>query len=199
MPTDAIALMAGNRDTVLMRPMPRDADAVRLLAFYADIIRRLPAGEKPELRQLVATHVRELMMLALGGMHATAEHACDRSLRAARLRAIKADIGRNLFRSNLTVAEIAARHQVTPRYVQMLFEFDGITFTEFMLGERLARAHCMLSDPRLADRSVAAVAFDTGFGDLSYFNRTFRRRFGCTPSQARAAARGAWHSPTSVA
>jgi len=33
------------------------------------------------------------------------------------------------------------------------------------------------------------VAFDAGFGDLSYFNRVFRRRFGATPSDVRAAAR----------
>ena len=27
-----------------------------------------------------------------------------------------------------------------------------------------------------------AVASDVGFGDLSYFNRTFRRRYAATPS-----------------
>jgi transcriptional regulator GlxA family with amidase domain len=51
------------------------------------------------------------------------------------------------------------------------------------------RAHQMLTDPRLANRPVISVAFDTGFQDLSYFNRTFRRRFGGTPSEVRAAAR----------
>jgi AraC-like DNA-binding protein len=44
----------------------------------------------------------------------------------------------------------------------------------------------MLTDPQLADRSITSVAFDAGFGDLSYFNRVFRRRFGGTPSEIRA-------------
>jgi AraC-like DNA-binding protein len=27
----------------------------------------------------------------------------------------------------------------------------------------------------VADRSIAWIAFESGFGDLSYFNRTFKR------------------------
>ena len=35
---------------------------------------------------------------------------------------------------------------------------------------------------------ISAVAFDAGFGDLSYFNRTFRRRYDAAPSDVRARA-----------
>jgi AraC-like DNA-binding protein len=48
--------------------------------------------------------------------------------------------------------------------------------------------HRMLSDPRLADRSIGSIAFDVGFGDLSYFNRTFRGRYGATPGEIRKSA-----------
>jgi AraC-like DNA-binding protein len=44
----------------------------------------------------------------------------------------------------------------------------------------------MLSDPRLGKRPVSAIAYDVGFRDLSYFNRTFRRRYGATPTDVRA-------------
>jgi AraC-like DNA-binding protein len=64
-----------------------------------------------------------------------------------------------------------------------------MTFTEFLLDRRLARAHRMLSDPRFAERSITSIAFDVGFGDLSYFDRAFRRRFGETPSDVRENAR----------
>jgi AraC-like DNA-binding protein len=46
----------------------------------------------------------------------------------------------------------------------------------------------MLGDPRFVGRTISAIAFDAGFGDLSYFNRVFRRRYGLTPSDARAKA-----------
>ena len=47
----------------------------------------------------------------------------------------------------------------------------------------------MLGDPRYADLTIGAIAFEAGFGDLSTFNRNFRRHFGVTPSDVRAAAR----------
>jgi AraC-like DNA-binding protein len=38
--------------------------------------------------------------------------------------------------------------------------------------------------------TASAVALAAGFGDLSHFNRSFRRRYGATPSDVRAAGRG---------
>jgi hypothetical protein len=49
---------------------------------------------------------------------------------AARLREIKSDIATNLSRDDLSVVGIALRQGVTPRYVQLLFENEGTTFTE---------------------------------------------------------------------
>ena len=114
-----------------------------------------------------------------------------RWVRAMRLSAIKADIAERLDSPSLSVATIATRQRVSSRYVQMLFKAEGTTFTQFVVSERLARAHRMLSDTRLADRGITSVAIDVGFGDLSYFNRTFRRRFGNSPSDVRTAAREA--------
>jgi AraC-like DNA-binding protein len=85
------------------------------------------------------------------------------------------------------VASIAAQHGIMPRYIQPLFEGEGTTFTDYVLTQRLARAHRILTDPRISGRKISTIAFDIGFGDLSYFNRTFRRRYGATPSDFRAA------------
>jgi AraC-like DNA-binding protein len=186
LPRKALRPLLRDFDTVLAHTIPNQVGALRLLASYIEALLGEPAPPTLELRHLAVAHIYDLAALAMGATRDAAEIANNRGLRAARLRVIKSDIAANLQRDGLSVGEIAIRQRVTPRYVQMLFEDEGTTFTEFVLDARLDRAHRMLVDPRLADRSISAIAFDAGFGDLSYFNRTFRRRFGRTPSDIRA-------------
>jgi AraC-like DNA-binding protein len=103
------------------------------------------------------------------------------------------DIRAHLGGGDLSVAEVAQRQRMTPRYVHKLFENEGFTFSSFVRDQRLACAHRMLSDPRLADRTIGSIAFDVGFGDLSYFNRTFRQLYGATPGEIRQSALKADH------
>jgi AraC-like DNA-binding protein len=58
-----------------------------------------------------------------------------------------------------------------------------------VLTRRLVRARRMLTDGRWAEINIASLAYDAGFGDLSYFNRTFKRCYGATPSEVREAAK----------
>ena len=168
-----------------MRLIPQDNEALRLLTKYLGILREGPALMTPELRHLAVTHIHDLIAMARSPTRDGAAIAGDRGVRAARLRAIKANILENLGSPDLTVTAVALRQRITPRYIHMLFEAEGVTFSEFVLGHRLMRAHCLLSDPRLAGLTITNIAFAAGFGDLSYFNRTFRYRFGATPSALR--------------
>ena len=105
------------------------------------------------------------------------------------MRTIKEDIANCLDQPELSVATIAARHRIKPRWVQRLFEGEDTTFTEYVLAQRLVRAYRPLTDPRRASQKISTIALDAGFGDLSYFNRAFRRHYGVAPSELRAAAR----------
>jgi AraC-like DNA-binding protein len=133
----------------------------------------------------VVAHLTELIELSLLASGSCALPVRDPGVRAARLTAIKADIGRHLTDSSLSVAALAARHGITPRYLHMLFEDDAMSYSQYVLDQRLVLACRRLRDPRLAGRTISSIAHDAGFGDLSYFNRTFRRRYGVTPSAAR--------------
>jgi AraC-like DNA-binding protein len=144
-------------------------------------------------QRLVVPHIYDLVAHTLGGTRDAAHVANGRGVPAARLSAIMTDITENLGRSDLKISLIAARHHVTPRYVRMLFEKESLTFSEFVLGERLARAHRALVDPRGDNRPISDIAFANGFADLSYFNRTFRRRYAASPSEVREAARRGWN------
>ncbi|WFU43778.1 AraC family transcriptional regulator [Bradyrhizobium sp. CB82] len=46
----------------------------------------------------------------------------------------------------------------------------------------------MLRDPDFATSTISAIAFECGFSELSYFNRTFQRAYDATPSDIRHAA-----------
>ncbi|MBV9753795.1 MAG: helix-turn-helix domain-containing protein [Hyphomicrobiales bacterium] len=85
---------------------------------------------------------------------------------------------------DLSVAKIAKHHRTTPSYFHNLFENEGLTFSWFVLGQHLSRVHCILSDPYSTARNISSVALDMGFGDLSHFNRTFRRRYSAMRADA---------------
>lgn len=110
------------------------------------------------------------------------------TIRAARLNAIKSDIVDNLRQQGLSIHGVASRHGISVGYVRQLFAAEGATFTEFVLRQRLETARSMLRDPGFAGRTISAIAFEAGFGDVSYFNRAFRRRYNMKPSDARGAA-----------
>jgi AraC-like DNA-binding protein len=69
--------------------------------------------------------------------------------------------------------------------VTQLFEEEALTFSRFVLDQRLALSYQQLRQPRFRERTIASIAAQCGFRDLAYFNRTFRRRYDRTPSGAR--------------
>jgi AraC-like DNA-binding protein len=189
LPSTVLLPMITQREDALMRPIPRDTDALRMLASYVGSILQGHALASPELQNRAVAHVHDLAALAIGATRDAAEVARGRGARAARLYAIKQDIAANLDQAGLSAATLAARHRCSPRTVQMLFEAEGTTFTEYVQAQRLARVHRMLTDPRHAGEKISAIAFAAGFHDLSHFNRAFRLRFGGTPSDVRTGAR----------
>jgi hypothetical protein len=60
-------------------------------------------------------------------------------------------------------------------------------------GARHARVGGGLSRGGIGEAGIGGgPSREVGFGDLSYFNRSFRRRFERTPREARAEAIRAW-------
>jgi AraC-like DNA-binding protein len=138
-----------------------------------------------QLLNLSVTHIHDLLALTIGPTMDFTETARTRGLRAARLKLAKAYVIEHSHHRDLSVGSVAAHLSVTPRYVQRMFEADGTTFSEFLVGQRLARAHRLLCEPSSIHTAISTIAYDTGFGDLSYFNRRFRRLYGLTPRDIR--------------
>jgi AraC-like DNA-binding protein len=187
-PLHLLAPAVGELDAVLGTAIAA-ADPVAMLRKYSDALLAADGLEQPEALGLAVAHVREIVDLILGLARTAARITRARGPGAARLAAIKADIVAHASSRELTIGLVAARQHVTARYVRKLFESEGRTFSGFVLDQRLMRARRMLTDPRRDDETISAIAYACGFGDLSYFNRVFRRRNGATPSAVRAAAR----------
>ena len=184
-PRKAILPLARRLEDALMRPIPRSAEALRLLGGYLAVLEQTSQPATPEACYLIATHVHDLVALAVGATRDAAEMASGRGLRAARFAAITADIEKNIGRHDLSAQWVASRHRVSPSTVRRLFEERDMTFSRFVLNYRLAQARRCLRDPRRLNCTISSIAFALGFNDLSYFNRTFRRFYGATPSDAR--------------
>lgn len=161
-----------------------DSPSLRLLRSYLSAVHASDALRALALQPLAVAHIYDLAALALGASREAAEIAEHRGVRVARLQAVKATILENLERE-LSLGDVAGRHGLSPRYVRMLFESEGTCFTEFVREERLQRARSKLLSPRFDHLRIGEIAYTVGFNDLSYFNRTFRSRFGRSPGEVR--------------
>jgi AraC-like DNA-binding protein len=185
LPRAELGPLVPNIDDAVLCRIPRGSGMLRLLGSYVDAVFDDPALAVPQMRRLIAAQLCDLVAATLGATRDAAAVAEGRGLRAARLRAIKADIEAHLATGDLSPGAVARRQQISDSYIRKLFESEGTSFSEFILHRRLERARRLLTDPGWVNRSVASIAFAVGFGDLSYFNRAFKRRYRLTPSEAR--------------
>jgi AraC-like DNA-binding protein len=188
-PRKPLMALVPNLDDLLVRPLPTEAGVLQLLQNYLTVLEDARLADAPGLQQAVVTHIHDLVAVVLGSLRDHMEIASGRGIRAARLHAIKSDIAGNLSDGDVSARALAQRHRVTVRYIHKLFESEGTTLSKFVLGQRLSQVHRMLTNTRGASQTIGALAFAAGFGDLSTFNHAFRRFYGATPSDVRAAAR----------
>ena len=61
----------------------------------------------------------------------------------------------------------------------------GSCSIRYTRAKRLARTYRMLQDPRFTHMGISTIAYECGFGDITAFNRAFRRHYGASPSDVR--------------
>ena len=159
--------------------------AAHLLNSYAMALLNIH-GDIPEADQAVfAAHLVDLAVLMLGTKRDSGQQARRNGVRAARRQAIKADIAAHLCDPSLSLEWLARRHGISVPYVRALFYEEGTSFTDHVTAGRLDHAYGLLGDPLFRHHTIAAIALMVGFGDISWFNQVFRRRFQATPSDVR--------------
>src|SRR5262249_19134040 len=109
-------------------------------------------------------------------------------LAAARLRAILSMIAQRFSDPDFKLDSVAGDLGLSRRYVQRLLEETGKSFTDHVVERRLDRAYAMLTDHRDLHPRIIDIACSVWINDISRFNRTFRLRFGDSPSGVRGSA-----------
>jgi AraC-like DNA-binding protein len=104
------------------------------------------------------------------------------------LREIMEYIAQNISDAHLSPRSAAEHFGISARYVHKLFATGNMTFNAFVAGKRLEHVRSDLLSLTCRRQPVSGLAYRWGFNDLSSFNRRFKQRFGCSPSQYRARA-----------
>ncbi|MBL7707909.1 MAG: helix-turn-helix domain-containing protein [Chitinophagaceae bacterium] len=87
------------------------------------------------------------------------------------------------FHKNVTLTEVSKLVSMTDVSFSRFFKTrTGITFIDSLLELRLGHASRLLID---TTQSVAEVAYNCGFNNISNFNRLFKKKKGCTPKEFR--------------
>lgn len=169
--------------------LPATTPGLDLFAGYADMLRAAPPSDD-KIAGIAEGHLYDLTAALLDGAVRGGAARNVRGIGAARLELVKREARTRLHEPGLGIEAVARCQGITPRYIQRLFEAEGSSFSDFLRDCRLERAFALLDDPAagMGERTIAAIAFEVGFSDLSSFNRAFRRRYAMTPSQVRAEA-----------
>jgi AraC family transcriptional activator of tynA and feaB len=183
LPRAAVLGDRGHEAQVGVKLAANDPLSAMLRALVAKIMRvdfDQPRG--PQLRQLLLHAVKESF-----AAEAPRDLAAPSERAAGRLEMARLLIDRHLTEDRLTPQWLAQRLGISLRTLQEDFNSLGATVTSYIRDRRLQLARDRLAEQRRGSArfSIAEVAFSSGFNDISYFNRCFRKAFDCSPKDIR--------------
>jgi AraC-like DNA-binding protein len=152
------------------------------LTFLADNILTLSRAEQTALFDACVS----LLPIAVSHSGRSRKDGDDLAQANHVLREILDFVSRNLSDVDLSPRSAAESFDISVRYVHKLFATKGTTFGSYVASKRLDQIRKDLISPSCRKQPISIVAYRWGFNDLTTFNRTFKQRYGVTPSQCRA-------------
>jgi AraC-like DNA-binding protein len=182
---DLLRRLLGPRDIPVLRVFPASDPVLQLLSAYLGGLASNTLALRPATAALAGHQACELFAHLLDPASDSARSQRFGGIKAVRIEAILAGIEQHLCDPALNASWLGARLAMSERYVHHLLAEAGLGFSDIVRRKRLELAHRMLREHTTTPRRIVDIAFAVGFGDLSTFNRLFRRHFGRTPSDVR--------------
>lgn len=186
-PRSALALPDATIDAVAgLRIGPDNNTLAAVVAPYFDSLGTSDVLDHPAAGELVAGPSIDLLR-ALITMHVADAQRAAAPLHGSLVLRVREYVRAHLADRDLTAAAIAAAHHVSVRHLYAELERAGVGLQDTIRTLRLQECRRALRDPASAHLTVAAVGARWGFVDASHFGRVFRREYGMTPREWRAA------------
>ena len=182
LPRQALEAIAGKRNlhgVVLKAPWPM----TRLIASY---VRELCLLDAP-LPDAQAVAVQEAVLTLLSAAlkdHGSTEIARASSMGAGLHQRIVEFMARNIYLLDLSPDFLCRRFNVSRAHLYRAFAEDG-GVAKVLRDMRLDAVYNELTQTDHAPRSITELAYTLGFSSSNQLLRSFRARFGMTPSEAR--------------
>jgi AraC-like DNA-binding protein len=177
-------LVSGAEDLVGIS-IDSGCEPLQHLRRYLGILLQTSTASPAALSEHISTALIDLVALSVETRAHANETAPLRGLRAVHLQDALSSIAGNFADPDFSHRQLARQMNLSVRYVQELLHGAGRNFTDRVTELRLQKARSMLSDPRHDRMKIGDIAYACGFHEASYFNRRFRARFGCSPTQYR--------------
>jgi len=128
-PRDALTPRVTNVDSLTMRPISRRTEALRLLMVYLKSALKEGALAAPKLRDVVVTHIHDLVALAISECAPLGESSASAVVAARHSAALDHIVG-HFQDPELSLEAVARCQGISPRYLQHLMTSSGTSFTE---------------------------------------------------------------------
>jgi AraC family transcriptional regulator len=176
---ERIAADAGHKSVVLPARIPAIRELARLSAIVSADLSRENHGAWEE----TAINVADAALSLSHHHHRTRRHTASRQTLARITDSIRSIEEKP--DAQHTLERLANDAGVSSYYYLRIFErVTGVTPHQFILRMRLRAAADRIARE---DTQIAQIAFQSGFGDLSNFNHTFKAEFGVSPRAWRGA------------
>ena len=107
---------------------------------------------------------------------------CGQCTDSRRVKKVKDYIDKN-FKDEIRLQTLSDLASMTPTAFSRFFKLrTGKSISEYIIDVRLGNASRLLAD---STQAIVEICYECGFNNISNFNRIFKKRKGCTPSQFR--------------